>query len=347
MRKTAIISLAAVLLVALSGCTPPMPPELRIAQEEQSFQCVDGTTKISFPESIADIGGDYADALSTGCSGMAMTIANGKEKPQIAIGSTDPKICTPYLTVPFALDAAVVVVNEPDLSSLNLDLQTVSDIFDGKITAWNDPEIAKLNPDSELPAVAISIFPAVQTEALNALKSWAKIQGVNFTGSLLKPTDAFSVTMADKLKDNQIAIFPYSINSVQGIVTASIVSDAKHLSGAANTDSANIASAATQLVVNSSPSEVTLRLDPNLKPIPPLGSDVAPAPYEAIYAVNMSLCGTDSLTTRAAARFMLRQDSQGSLGSSNLLPLSEAVRIAAIQPVSKGLPKVKIKPPAN
>jgi hypothetical protein len=61
----------------------------------------------------------------------------------------------------------------------------------------------------------------------------------------------------------------------------------------------------------------------------------------------MALCGEDILTTRAAARFMLRQDSQGLLGSSNLLGLSEPARIAAIALVSKGLPKVKIEIPDN
>ncbi len=346
MRKFVGFTAMVLLLFGLTGCTPPMPPELRIAQEEQSFQCVDGDTKISYPESISDISADYSDAISSACSGMTLSVVKKKEVPQLDI-SSGALACEPFLTVPFAVDAAVIVVNEPDLSALNLDLKTTSDIFDGSITMWNDPAIAKLNPDSELPAVAISVFPEVQSEALAAIKQWAKDLGVAFTGSLLKPTPLFKVTQADKLKDNQIAILPYSVNSVEGFVTASVVRDAKHLSDAAPAESSNITSASTQWVSKVTATSVTVKVNSNQKPVAPEGSDVAPVPYDAIYPVNLGLCGTDNLITRAAARFMLRQDSQGSLGSSNLLALPEPVRIAAIQPVSKGLPKVKITPPAN
>ena len=347
MKKLVAVSIGTALLIGLSGCTPPMPPELRISQEEQKFQCVDGTTSVTFPESISDISGDYADSLSSGCSGMTLTVAKKKQQPQIDITSASTFSCLPFLTVPFAVDAATIVVNEPDISALNLDLETASKIFDGSITAWNAPEIAKLNPDTELPATAISVFPAVQLEALNALKAWAEQSGTTFTGSLLKPSETFTVKQADKIKDNQIAILPYSVNSVESFTTATIVADPQHLNTLAPAESANIVAASTQWVAKVSNDAVTVTLDPKKKPLAPQGTDQAPVPYEAIYPVNMALCGTDNLTTRATARFLLRQDSQGSLGSSNLLGLPSAVRIAAIDPVAKGLPKVKVKPPTN
>jgi hypothetical protein len=50
------------------------------------------------------------------------------------------------------------------------------------------------------------------------------------------------------------------------------------------------------------------------------------------------MCGTDSLLTRAAGRFLLRLDNQGALGASNYAPLPEAVRITALLAISKGLP---------
>jgi hypothetical protein len=41
---------------------------------------------------------------------------------------------------------------------------------------------------------------------------------------------------------------------------------------------------------------------------------------------------------RTAARYLLRQDSQGVIASATMLPLPETARIAAIQLVAVGLP---------
>jgi hypothetical protein len=53
----------------------------------------------------------------------------------------------------------------------------------------------------------------------------------------------------------------------------------------------------------------------------------------------MKLVGDDNLVTRAVARFLLRQDEEGTIGGSYLLPLAEATRIEALASVSKGLPE--------
>lgn len=347
MKKLAGTILLGIAVIGLSGCTPPMPPELRISQEEQKFQCVDGQTSISYPESISDLAPDLADSLSSGCPGMSLVLAEKNKKPLIDISSGSGFSCPPFLSVPYAVDAATIIVNQPDISSLNLDLATASKIFDGTVSMWNAPEIAKLNPGSKLPNVAISVFTEVQSESLSALNSWAADSGSTFNGSLLKPTSKLTVKMADKIKENQIAILPYSINTVEGFTTATIVADPQHLKNLAPAESANIVAASTQWETITNKTSVTVALNSKLKPLAPQGTDRAPVPYEAIYPVNMALCGTDNLTTRAAARFLLRQDSQGTLGSGNLLGLPSAVRISAIALVSTGLPKVKIKAPAN
>ena len=45
----------------------------------------------------------------------------------------------PFLKVPFALDAAVLVVNIPDVFEIYLSAPTIQGIFLGAITNWNDP----------------------------------------------------------------------------------------------------------------------------------------------------------------------------------------------------------------
>ena len=347
MKAFVSLVVASLLAVSLSGCTPPMPPEVRVALEEQSYQCVDGDTAVQFPASIADIAPDFATALSDSCTGMSISSPSDPAAAQIEISDSGTFQCQPFLTVPFAVDAAVIAVNDENIGSLNLDFRAAAAIFDGTITAWNDPALAALNPDVELPATEISVFPAVQAQALASFQGWAKANGVTFAGKLLKASSSVSVKDVESLVAGQIALLPYSINTQAAYLTANIVPDAKHTVAQTIADSSGIASAGTQWVAKASASTVSLTLNAKLKPTPPEGSDVAPLPYQAIYPALMALCGDDNLTTRATARFLLRQDSQGSLGASNLLPLPEAIRIASIQPVAKGLPKVKISEPAQ
>jgi phosphate transport system substrate-binding protein len=324
-----------------------MPPEVRVALEEQSYQCVDGGTSVKFPESIADIAVDFSDSIAGSCTGMTITAAADGETANLEISDNGVFACQPFLTVPFALDGAVIVISQADLSSLTRDLATASKIFDGTITAWNDPAIAALNPDGALPEAPISVFKSIQQQSLDSLKLWAKELGATLTGKLLQPVANISVDEASSIGDNQIAILPYSVNMQTAFLTASIVTDAKNLNDPALSDAANFASAGTQWVAKAAANSVGVSLDFKRKPTPPEGSDLAPAPYQGIYPIYMALCGSDNLTTRAAARFLLRQDSQGSLGASNLLPLPETIRIASIEPVAKGLPKVKITEPAE
>jgi phosphate transport system substrate-binding protein len=69
------------------------------------------------------------------------------------------------LHVPTALGAVVVIFNlagvdKTPIKNLNLDGDTISGIFLGKITAWNDPAIAALNADvaSNLPPTPIKVI---------------------------------------------------------------------------------------------------------------------------------------------------------------------------------------------
>jgi phosphate transport system substrate-binding protein len=324
-----------------------MPPEVRIALEEQQYICEDGAIKVQFPQAISDIATDFSDSLASACSSMSISTPKKGESAQIVFSSNDTFTCTPFLKVPFAQDGALIIVNEPDLSSLNLDFATASKIFDGQITSWDDPAIAALNKDQQLPSVPISVFPSVAREAMRALQTWATSTGNHFDGKLLKPIDNFTDNDAAKIKDNQIAIFPYSVNMQEGLIAASIIPDSANPKNIVASEGANLASAGTQWVTSVANGSVSVTLDAKLKPTAPQGIDVAPTPYQAVYPVYMGLCGSDSLPARAVARFLLRQDSQGSLGASNLIPLAEPIRFKAIEAVAVGLPKVKINAPAN
>ncbi len=65
---------------------------------------------------------------------------------------------TDVLHIPTVMGAVVVSYNLPKVSGkLNLDGETLANIFLGKVTKWNDGAIAKLNPKVSLPNKAIIV----------------------------------------------------------------------------------------------------------------------------------------------------------------------------------------------
>ena len=60
------------------------------------------------------------------------------------------------IEVPAYVSPIAVMFNLEGVDSLNLDSDTIAQIFDQKIKTWNDPAIADQNPDVELPDTAIT-----------------------------------------------------------------------------------------------------------------------------------------------------------------------------------------------
>jgi phosphate transport system substrate-binding protein len=59
------------------------------------------------------------------------------------------------LHIPIVAGGVAVIYNLPGNPKLNLDGDTLANIYLGNITKWNDPKIAALNPDVSLPDIAI------------------------------------------------------------------------------------------------------------------------------------------------------------------------------------------------
>jgi len=59
------------------------------------------------------------------------------------------------LHIPIVAGGVAVIYNLPDSPKLNLDGDTLANIYLGNITKWNDPKIAALNPGVSLPDLAI------------------------------------------------------------------------------------------------------------------------------------------------------------------------------------------------
>lgn len=61
------------------------------------------------------------------------------------------------IQVPSYISPIAIPYNLEGVDELNLDYETLANIFTGNITSWDDAAIADLNPDVELPALAITV----------------------------------------------------------------------------------------------------------------------------------------------------------------------------------------------
>ena len=344
-RIIGAIALASMLAVGLTACDPPMPPDVAAQIAEQTFTCEPGNSNVAFPSLMSDISQGFADSLASDCvdplPSMSMTIVAAGTPADIEIGDY-PATCKPVATVPFATEAADLSVYFADGYLVNLSAKTAAKILNGEITNWSDKVIADENPDTQLPDEPIVVRTTADQNAYNALKAWFDHLGASVSAK-------FTLSTGDQtfepLAEGEIAILPHSVGLSNAVTPVNfIVGHDDNGQVLATPDNMGIGSAATQWVPKQNGDNVTVTIDYNQAPLVMSGFDVASTPYGAIYPVNLTVCGEDNLTNRANALFLLRLDSQGSLGASSFNQLSEYVRDVALVAVRRGLPIPTQKP---
>lgn len=338
------IALVTTSALALTACDPPMPPDVAAGILEQSYTCVDGSVTVSFPENMADPGFELADALSTACveplPTMTIEAVSLEDSPNFVVSSYAPTDaqCKPTFSMPLATEAADVMFQLTDSSSLYLTPKTLAEILNGEITNWNDAKISAENEGTEFPDLEISIHKQADELALAAMQDWL----ANLKQDISK-ADIIGVTQAElpTLEEGEIAIVPHSQLMAAGLYAASVITGTNKETGEqllAVADTVGIAAGASQWVATTTNQNVTVKLDPKLPVIAQAGLDEAAPPYQAIYPVNIYACGEDTLLSHAIALFLLRLDSQGVLAASNYNPLPESIRLEGLDIARKGLP---------
>ena len=313
----------------LTACDPPMPPEVKAALAEQTYTCEPGDTQLYAIESVAAVAGDWQSSVEANCPGMTITpSAVATDNVELQIG-TDASGA--YSSVPFAVDAVVIAIMLTDITAVSLSADVLEKIWTGQITNWSDPAIAELNPGFNLPATPIAFGNELSSAQAKPLTDWlSRLAGhaVALTGGDAKLA---------KLSEGALVVTTYSAAMAIGALLVGIAEKAG-VDGVIP-EVGSISSGASMFRATASEGIVSLAFDAKAKPVAPEGVDVAPAPYQAVSIINLALSGIDSLKTRAAARYLLRQDSQGSLGLSTVVGLPENLRIIALTEVSKGLPE--------
>lgn len=351
LKTVRLVSVLALSSSVLTACDPPMPPEALAALAEATFTCVDGDTQYAYAPEVAD-GVDYlAQNLTMNCPGMTMTPSDFATAQLVASSvATDGPGSEAYASVPYAVESGVFVITSSAGASAVLSPKTIQGILSGSIVEWSDPQIVADNGGIAPLEGALVLAGPAQAEAVEALATWYQ----HYTGKTLEHNLDVSraVTIADyeSLPEGSIAFMPGAVFtqlSNVALVTpmaASILVDPTNFPMGATPDLISVQSAASQWKVKKSSSSIDVSMDWTAKAVPPAGFDVAPAPYQIIYPVYLRLFGSDNLGARATARYLLRQDSQGSLTLVSGLPVT--VRAEALAFVSEGLPE-PTPPPAT
>ena len=342
-RTVSAVAIAIALSLTLTACDPPMPESLRIAQAELEVQCETGDVSLSIPEAITDVGFNWTDSLAIGCTDMTITTTDEFSfDSNLVIGESSliSARCEAFEQVPVALDAAVLVVNIPDIFEVFLDPSQIVGIFNGTITSWADPALVVNNEGYSFPDIPIVLPTQATVSAKNALSEWiSRLAGEPLV--LDGIADAAGVTdieLSMPMEEGSIGISSYSAATYMGSPIVAILTTPGDYDSLIYADSGSITSAGTQLVATTGANGLELALDPAIEPTPEDGTFEALVPYQAIYPVSMALCGADNTLIRTAARYLLRQDSQGVIASATMLPLPESARIEAIKLVVVGLP---------
>ena len=117
-KKVSAVALAVTIALTLTACDPPMPESLRIAQAELEVQCETGDISLSLPEAITDVGYNWSDSLAFGCEEITISLldeTNADANLIVGEKSLISARCEAFEEVPLAIDAAVLVVNVPDI----------------------------------------------------------------------------------------------------------------------------------------------------------------------------------------------------------------------------------------
>lgn len=183
-RGIVLAAIAIGLSIALSACTPPLPPDVLAAKAEAEIDCLAGSANVSLPEDFAGAMTSVSGSLSGACPDQSITealpgdaagvvIVDRAPSPEDvrAFGQTCP---TPPIVVPTFAYAVVPAFNIIGLEGLVLSPEVIAGILDGTITSWEDSAITVANPDYDLTGLPPIVVMSLEkpSGAMAAMTAW-------------------------------------------------------------------------------------------------------------------------------------------------------------------------------
>jgi hypothetical protein len=325
-----------------------MPDSLLVEIAERTVVCPENPVDLVATESVQDVSSFWSDSMTNAC-GQSFNVveeaANG-----IEITDHENFKCEPFLTVPVAIDAAVITFVAGENYELTFDAPTLAAIFAGEITNWSDPAIAALNEFGVFEDQEIILSPTALGPARDAMEFWLETEtGKDLDLSFIQDSDELETEAIYAMAEGEIRITGFSSTLTTGYPLANIATVPGDLNSVIVPDARLIQTAGTQVDlikdVEAQTVDFSYNRDNEVKPL--LGAVEALVPYAPIFGIKMGLCGEDTVDLRNTARYLLRLDAQGVIATGVSSPLPETIRIAAAALVDSGNPSLNLDPEAN
>lgn len=371
-RGIALTSFVGAGALALSACTPPMPPDVLAAQAESQINCQTGTVDVSVPENLFGAMTFVGDALTSVCPDQTLAeigpldpaplkVFDGTPtKDDVAEFSAncpvDDVIYVPLFNYPVTL-----AYNIPGLEGLVLPPEVIAGILNGRITSWEDPAITGANEGFDLTLLPdIQIFALdTPTGAVEAMTTWLSQEAPEeWTSGTLETLDnattfatPFDLTGELSFTDGAVAVLPVfeAFNAFVPTAALPVIDETEGGSGEtiiAYPDDPQLAKIGAGAV------DITVDEAGNIAATAGVGGNPNPENFDFAASkiilqegqpeIGWPVMGTghllvcddpDNPVALSVAQYALRLAGQGAFETFGLTPLPEPVRIRTFEPL--------------
>ena len=369
-RGIVLTSFVGAAVLALSACTPPLPPDVLAAQAEAQITCQTGETQVSVPESLTG----SMDAVGLGLLGVCpeqtvLEVPSDQAAPVALVDKTPTQadidayasLSCPngeVVVVPAFAYPVTIAYNVVGLEGVVMTPEIIAGILNGTITSWEDPLIAEANPDFDftlLPELAVMSVEAPQgsVEAMTtwltqqAPESWTKGTVGTLEGTQVFPTEAEMIAEMTAI-ESSIAILPVfqAFNNVLAtanlpvtledgselVITADDVQLYKVGSGATNVATDEVTGS-----IFASPATGGVPVEGNFDLASSkivLGEGAPLVGWPVLGYAHLLVCNDPANPLGLSfAQYLIRLAGQGALETFGLTPLPEPIRIQTFLPL--------------
>jgi phosphate transport system substrate-binding protein len=376
-RGIVLTASAAMGVLALAACTPPLPPDVLAAQAESQITCQSGEVQVAVPVGFTGAMDSVGLALSGVCPEQTVLEVPEEQAAPVRLVGHAPTTAeveafaaascpagTPIVVPAFAYPVTLAY-NVIGLEGVVMTPEIVAGILDGSITSWEDPAILALNEGFDFTGLPEFAVMSVETDqpSVEAMTTWLTEEapeawpaGVTGTlpGTQTFPTEA-DLLAEMTLADSTVAVLPIftAINNAlasanltvtledgsQAVITSDDVQGYKIGSGATTVTTDAAGSMFASPSVGGIPDPAVFDLSQS-KVVLSEGQPLAGWPVNA-YA-HLIVCD-DPADPKALsfAQYLVRLAGQGSLEGFGVTPLPEPIRFQTFTPL-----KVTVDPNA-
>jgi ABC-type phosphate transport system substrate-binding protein len=185
-RGIVLTSFVGAAVLALSACTPPLPPDVLAAQAEAQIVCQTGETQVSVPETLLG----SMDAVGLGLGGVCpeqtvLEVPVGEAAPvalvdktptQADIDAFEATSCPvgDTIVIPAFAYPVTLAYNVIGLEGVVMTPEIVAGILTGTITSWEDPAILAANEGFDFTLLPEFTVMSVETlqGSVEAMTAW-------------------------------------------------------------------------------------------------------------------------------------------------------------------------------